>query len=208
MAVATAEDFDIPTDPEPVRGAGKADGLLVRFFHKPFRRLQEVSIELGGKTTIEKRHVWVKEEMVELRVPGDKLNSPVKFATPEIKERFAAAYAAWKSGQDQEVAGGWPLEKWPGADVAQVETLREARVRTVEQFAGMSDANLMKLGPGWRPLRQAAIDFLKAAESAAPMAALREENEKLKSQQEANQRMISDLGERLKKLESGKGKTA
>lgn len=204
MPVATAEDFDIPADPEPSASPRKADGLLIRFFHKPFRRLREVEVELDGKKSVEKRHVWVKEEMVEMRVPGDKLNAPVKFVTPEIKERWPAQYAAWKAGQDQETAGGWPLEKWPGADVAQVETLREHRVRTVEQLAGMSDANLSKLGPGWRPMRQAAQDFLKAAESAAPMAALREENDKLKAQQEANQRQLAEMAERVKKLEKGK----
>lgn len=196
MPVASAEDFDIPSEPEPAAAPKKADGLLIRFFHKAFKELREVD----GKP----RHVWEKREMVELRVPGDKLNAPVKFVTDKEKERWPAQYAAWKAGQDQETAGGWPLEKWPGADVAQVEALRDAKVRTVEQLAGMSDANLSKLGPGWRPMRQAAQDFLKAAESAAPMAALREENDKLKSQQAADRKMIEDLAERLKKLEKGK----
>lgn len=182
-------------DEAPV-ASKKADGLLIRFFHKPFKTLKEVE----GKM----RHVWEKREMVEIRVPGDKLNAPVKFVTDEMRAQWPTQYAAWKAGQDQKTAGGWPLEKWPGADVAQVEALRDAKVYTVEQLAAMSDPNLATLGAGWRPMRQAAKDFLKAAESAAPMAALREENDKLKSQQEANERMINELGERLKKLEKGK----
>lgn len=191
-----------PTDPdfrEDSAAPRKADGLLIRFFHQAHKTTKEVE----GKV----RTVWEKREMVEIRNPGDRLNAPVKIVTDVEKERWPAQYAAWKAGQDQETAGGWPLEKWPGADVAQVEALRFHKVRTVEQFAAMSDANLANLGPGWRPLRQAAKDFLAASESAAPMAALRKENDELRSQQEADRRMINELGERLKKLE-GKGKAA
>ena len=198
------DDPDFADAPAPAVPK-KADGLFIRFFHKAFRELAEIA-GTDGKAT--KRHVWVKKEMVELRVPGDKTNAPVKFVNDEMRERWAAQYAAWKAGQDQETAGGMPLEKWPGVDVAQVEELRAAKVRTVEHLAGMSDANLAKLGPGWRPLRQAAQDWLKAAESAAPLAALREENETMRAQLEANQKQLAAMSAALKRSEKGKEKAA
>jgi hypothetical protein len=162
--------------------------LLVRFYEKAYRVTKDELVD--GKLV--PRICFEKRERVAIRVPGDKTLEAHHDVNDAIRARFPRQYAAWKAGAEQETAGGWPLEKWPELDVAQVEELRARGVRTVEQLAGMSDANLGKLGPGWRAVRQAAQDFLEAAKSSAPLTRLREENETLKSQVEAMQRQMAE----------------
>jgi hypothetical protein len=172
----------------PREAAGDA-ALLVRFYTKAYR----VMTDAGPK--------WEKRERIAIRVPGDKTLETHHNVSDVIKERFPRQYEAWKAGADAETAGGWPLEKWPELDVAQIEELRAARVRTVEQLAGMSDANLGKLGPGWRPVRQAAQDFLEAAKSSAPLTRLRDENTELRAQLEVMQRQQAEQAKALAELQ-------
>lgn len=183
----------------PVSGA--ASRTLVRFFHQPYRVTEMVKQKDG--TEVEEFR-WKKREMVEVRVPGDRYNAPTKIVDAEVRQRYAAAYRAWKAGEDQNTAGGWPLAQWPGVDVAQVEALKAAKCYTVEHVAALSDDNLGRLGPGWRQVRQAAQDFLAAAKSAAPLAALRAENEKMRNLLEANQRQMEVLQQALEKLQRTK----
>lgn len=174
--------------PRPPREVAGDAALLVRFYEKAYRVTRDELVD--GKLV--PRIAFEKRERVAIRVPGDKTLEAHHDVDDAIKARFPRQYAAWKSGAEQETAGGWPLEKWPEMDVAQIEELRTKGVRTVEQFAGMSDANLSKLGPGWRPLRQAAQDFLEAAKSAAPLTRLREENEALKARLEALEKGLQE----------------
>lgn len=174
--------------PRPPREVAGDAGLLVRFYEKAYRVTRDELVE--GKLV--PRIAFEKRERVAIRIPGDKTLEAHHDVDEAIKERFPRQYAAWKSGAEAETAGGWPLEKWPEVDVAQIEELRARGVRTVEHLAGMSDANLAKLGPGWRPVRQAAQDFLESAKSAAPLTRLREENEALKSRLEVLERALQE----------------
>lgn len=178
---------------------GPTSRTLVRFFHQPYRVIEKVKQEDGSEV---EQYVWKKREMVEVRAPGDRFNAPTKIVTPAIRQQYAHAYRAWKAGEDQTTAGGWPLAKWPEIDVAQLEALKAHKCYTVEHFASMSDDNLGRMGPGWKTLRQAARDFLAAAKSAAPLAALRAENEKMRAQVEAQQRSMEQMQAALEKLQS------
>jgi hypothetical protein len=172
-----------------------ADGLHIRFF--------EASQKDDDATAKAGRPIFVKVEKVEIRIPGDKTNAPVKLVSAEHRERWPKQYAAWKAGLDQSTADGTPLEAWPGVDVAQVDTLRAVKVRTVEHMAGMSDATLGELGPGWRPVRQAAQDWLAAAKQMAPITAVRAENEELRAQLQAAQKTLEDQGAAIRELQKG-----
>jgi hypothetical protein len=183
--------------------AGPTSRTLVRFFYRPFQVIEKVKQEDGAEVD---QFVWKKREMVEIRAPGDRFNAPTKIVTAAIRQQYAHAYRAWKAGEDQTTAGGWPLTKWPEIDVAQLETLKAHKCYTVEHFAAMSDDNLGRMGPGWKTLRQAARDFLAAAKSAAPLAALREDNNKLRAQAEAQQQTIEALKQAVEKLQAKAGK--
>lgn len=176
------------------------DGLYIRFFEAS-QKDDEATAKAG-------RPIFQKVEKVEIRIPGDKTNAPVKFVTDEHRQRWPKQYAAWKQGLDQDTADGTPLEKWPGVDVAQVDELRALRIRTVEHLAAVTDSALGNLGPGWRPIRQAALDWLAAAKQMAPLTAVRAENEELKARAEAQQKMIDELSAAVKELQGKRGKAA
>jgi hypothetical protein len=73
---------------------------------------------------------------------------------------------------------GTPLEKWPNITRAQIKELKYVECHTVEQLAQMSDGNLMKMGAGFRPLRESALKWLDSLN----VAKVDEEKESLKKQ--------------------------
>ena len=89
------------------------------------------------------------------------------------KEKYAAEYAAFKSGEHQSQAGT-PLEALNMSEGKRKE-LRGANVWTVEALASLDGAALKSLGMGGRDLKNQAVDFLaKAADGGATSAILSE----------------------------------
>ena len=89
------------------------------------------------------------------------------------KEKYAAEYAAFKSGESHSMAGT-PLEALNMSDGKRKE-LRGANVWTVEALASLDGAALKSLGMGGRDLKNQAVDFLaKAADGGATSAILSE----------------------------------
>lgn len=69
-------------------------------------------------------------------------------------------YEAWKKGQETPV-DGTPLGAWPGLAPEQAERLRMMRVRSVEDVAAMTDADVDNFGMGGLLLRQNARAFVE-----------------------------------------------
>ncbi len=147
-------------------------GLIVRFYME--------AVDDDKATREAGRLVCRDEEYVEIRIPGD-LDVQRHPVTDVDKQRFPEHYAAFKKSQPQETVTGTPLTKWPGSPPA--SRIREAAaldIHTVEQLAEVSDANLMRLGPGWREIRQKARDYIVAAKDTAVLFKLRAENDELR----------------------------
>lgn len=134
--------------------------LLVQFFLKPTR--DEV------KSAEEGRAVFVDVEHIRIRVPGDRSGEVVREIRDSDKERFAKAYAHWKSTGRTDGIVGTPLATWPQITRSQVEELAFFNVKTVEALAGLSDLNLQKF-PFMGPLREKARDFVADAKEKAPV---------------------------------------
>lgn len=96
--------------------------------------------------------------------------------------QYPRQYEAFKSGQRQETAGGFPLDQWPGLLASQVAFFKSQNIFTVEQLSGIPDSSFSSFPIGTREIRQRAIDFLALAKNQAPMIELRKENEALKEQ--------------------------
>jgi len=69
-------------------------------------------------------------------------------------------YEAWKKGQENPV-DGTPLGAWPGLAPEQAERLKMLRVRSVEDVAAMTDADVDTFGMGGLLLRQNARAFIE-----------------------------------------------
>lgn len=80
------------------------------------------------------------------------------------------AYKAWLKGQEEPTTGT-ALAAWPGVNSAQADRLKLMHIRTVEDVAAMTDADLEKVGMGARAMRDKARAFIQAKQGDAQIAA-------------------------------------
>lgn len=105
------------------------------------------------------------------------------------------AYNAWKSGQEEPIEGT-PLSVWPGVKPWDTDKLKTLGIRTVEQVAGMNDADCDRFGMGSRAIVAKARQFVAnkpSAEATARVVTLEQDNETLKKQLEVMQAQIAEL---------------
>lgn len=129
---------------------------------------------------------------VRIVIPGDR-NSGVHRPYNEKKDtqRLGEVFRKWKADQAVPLEGT-PLENWAGCSRSQVEELKHFHVRTVEQLAGMTDANAARLGLGYPELRQRAKDYVAQQDGAAPLEALRTELQAAKAELAAAQEALEE----------------
>lgn len=109
-----------------------------------------------------------------LRMSGDKHTELEIEITPEVisdwqsKEHMVdtlKSYKNWKEGLDEPV-NGIPLEQWPNINMAQIEQAKALNIRTVEDFAELSEAGCNAYGMGAQMLKNKAKSYLEAASGA------------------------------------------
>lgn len=119
--------------------------------------------------TIRAGHMVYRDvEFAVITPAGGKLTVD-KECTPEVIARFKPQYDAWKAGLDEPVAGTH-VRNWPSVTPAEVKTLLEANVRTVEDAAAMSEQTIQRLGMGGRKLKDKAVAWLKSASDTGKVA--------------------------------------
>ena len=137
--------------------------LAVKFYLNP--RKDEAASEAEG------RPIFKEVEYISISVPGDRSSERNRPARQKDKERFPEHYRRFKAREEQEVMEGTPLSEWPGLTRAQVEEMKFFKILTVEQLAGMSDANTSNI-MGMAVLKQKAQKYLEAAKDNAAAEAL------------------------------------
>lgn len=166
--------------------------LIVQFTIEPWHDKAE-SAKQG-------RPIYSEREYVMIMVPGDKDSIIHRPASQMDIDRFPAQYQRFKNKAEQRYTSGTPLKAVTFLNSAQVKELEYFNVFTVEQLAGMSDANAQKF-MGFSVLRQAANDFLTAAREQAPLTTMRAEMEQKDAQLKTQADAIADLQKRLKAME-------
>lgn len=78
-------------------------------------------------------------------------------------------YQAWLKGQE-EPTSGTPLSQWPAVERAQVDHLKTLHLRSVEDVANATDADLDRMGMRARSLRDKARAFVTAKQGEAKIA--------------------------------------
>jgi hypothetical protein len=145
----------------------------------------------------EGRRIYKQEERVEITMPGNSFNIPVKEVTDEHRQRWPKEYEAFKAGLDP-VANGIPLEDWPVLNRAQVLELKFLNFRTVEDVAGAADSALQRIGMGGFTLRDKARAYLDDAQAMELVEKITAENNALKSRLDVAEQQVSQMGEQLK----------
>ena len=186
--MATAEAEYSMTQGAYERGDGAGDeNLFVRFFHH-HKEDRRKTLEAG-------RPIHADKEYIEIRIPGDKDNIYIGPAEQKYINRFPRHYAAFKN-KEQEVVIGTPLEAVPWVTKAQIEELKYFGVRSVEQLAGVTDANAQSF-VGINSLRDQAKAFLEAAAGNAPLLQMQAELEKRDKQLEAMQKQMEEMSKMM-----------
>ena len=169
--------------------ARNRDGAIPRFYMEPYKHEFE-SAQKG-------QPVYKEREMVEILIPGDRRTTVTRIVTDEHRQRWPRLYESFRKGQDAP-SEGMPLEEWPAISRGQVEELRFANVRTVEQLAGLPDDHLNRaLSMGGFGLREKARNYLATLAGEAPMEKLRAENEAKDAMIATMQAQLADLKARM-----------
>jgi len=99
-------------------------------------------------------------------------------------EHFQKLYDYWKKSEAVPESGT-PLKNWPGVSPAQLKTLLELHVLTVEDLATLTDEGLKRVGMGGVVLRDKARAFLQSSDTnkaSEQIAALKAELEALRAE--------------------------
>lgn len=160
------------------------DILWVKFFDKP--------VQNGFRSKAEGRPCFDSVTYVSIIVPGDPNNKIETKATEDHKQRFPKQWANFKNNLTEKV-DGTPIEQWPVLTSAQAEEFKYLGVRTIEQLAGASDAQMQKMmgGPSFRERAKA---FLKVAKDSAEAQRLADANAELQAQIDSLKAQIAALG--------------
>lgn len=128
------------------------DNIIPRFYLKPIRN--------NFLSKEQQREVYEDKEYVELIIPGDR-NAIVHEAVKDHhRDRWPDRYRAWKESREAPVEGT-PIEEWSVLGASQVMEFKSHHVRTVEQFASLSDGQLQAVCPmGGFELRKKAQQFV------------------------------------------------
>lgn len=166
--------------------------LLVVFSTKAVKDNNE-SIKQG-------RPIYQERDYITIMVPGDKDSVIERPATDMDRQRFPIHYAAFKQKQQQETVSGTPLKMATFISQAQAKELEYFHIFTVEQLAGMSDAQAQKI-MGFQRLKQNAADYLTASKDASALTQMREELSQRDVQIAHLTKVVEGLTAKLEKLE-------
>jgi hypothetical protein len=118
-------------------------------------------------------------------------------------EVVEGSYRAWLKGQEDPV-DGTPLAAWPGVNPAQADRLKLIHVRTVEDVAALTDADLDRVGMGARSLRDKARAFIEAKKGSSIVAEAMAEKDRQIAELMQN---VADLTATVKDLADRAGVT-
>ena len=128
-------------------------------------------------------------ECVKIRQAGDDLTAAVHPVTDEIKLCFPMEYKQWESTKTNDFVSGTRLKDWPLMDPGTVQEMEFVGIRSVENLASVSDANIARFtyGHSWRNKAQL---WLEENKTTAPTKLLEAKNADLMARLEALEALI------------------
>lgn len=160
--------------------------ILVRFWEDAW--LNQAESDKAG------RKVFNTVDWCEKKVAGEKdsVSGPVHKMQPDPREQFPQAWAAYQKDKSSEGIVGTPLKEVPWLSRGEIETLKHSGVRTLENLAGLNDANVTGI-PGGLQLRAKAKAQIAAAKESVPLQRMSEELAARDSRIADLEKQIADL---------------
>lgn len=167
--------------------------VLVRFWEDSYPNAVKTK-EMGSP-------VFDTVDWCEIKVPGerDTVSGPVHRMQPDPRSRFPSAWAQYQKDKGSEGVVGMPLKEVAWLARGEVETLKAAGLRTLENLADLSDANVTCV-PGGLALRAKAKATLQAAKDEAPL-------QKMAAELAARDEQIAELRAQMKEIVEDRRRT-
>lgn len=143
-----------------------AQRLGTRFFELPV--LDPVETEKEGCPKFK------PAEFVEIFIPGDRLNVPIKPVDDEIKRIYRSQYKRWLENKSGEQINGMPLKELPGMTASEIAEMNYHKIFSVEDLANASEESMTRI-TGLRAKSVRAQDYLAQAKGAKAGAAMQAE---------------------------------
>ncbi len=170
-----------------------------RFEMRPVRDARgKIMQDAEGNPRVESQEVhWVKwGKRGDPKHGGEDRISTVR-KDRELWPALKPGYEAWLRGQDAPV-NGTPLEAWPAMTSAeQIYALKARNIRSVEDMALATDADLDGIGMHARKLREAAQYYVKAKDQAGAAESMRQQKAEVDNLSLRN----SELEEQMKAMQ-------
>lgn len=164
--------------------------LFIKMFMHPKQNVR-ASKEEG-------RPIFEDTEYIEIMQPGNKDSIICRPITQQDKLRFAIHYQNFKN-QNLDVQVGTPLSEVAWISKSQIEELKYFGCRTVEQLAGMTDANSQAFA-GLLTLKQKAQAWLEEAEK-GQAASVIDRLQDMRNELDTAKETIQAQAERIQELE-------
>jgi len=156
--------------------------LFVQFFL--------AAVKNETKSAAEGRPIFDEIPMVKIITPGSR-DVLVNKAHQIYRDRFPLQWDRFQKKLTP-VQDGTRLEEVPFLTVGQIAELKALNVFTLEQLAGLSDANSRHF-MSFNSMKQKAVAYLESAKSAAPITMLKNELEKRDSEIEVLKQQVAKL---------------
>lgn len=153
------------------------------------------AVELKYESEKQGRPIFKDVAFIRKMAPGDANNIVERVAKDFDKKQFPRQWAEYEATNKSGEVIGTPLEQWPQITRAQVKELKYLECHTVEQLSEMSDGNLLKMGAGFRPLRDSARKWLDGLNAA-----------KVDEEKEALKKQVAELSETVAEIKRGPGR--
>jgi len=124
-----------------------------------------------------------------------------RFPTEWVKA-YKFAHSEWKEGREIPV-DGTPVANWAVPSPAQIDSMRQLKIRTVEDMAQANEDVILRMGMGARQLKDLAINFLRGGSAegqsqlATEIAALKAKVDNLERANSQLQRDNSELASKV-----------
>jgi hypothetical protein len=190
MRIAEA-DYGLTAQAMGGRNAPNPDDNLRVFFSM-------IPVEDEEASAREGRPIYKEKEHITIMVPGDR-DVMVRQSWKKDHDRFPRQYQAFINGRNQDAVSGTPLKLMTFLTAAQVKELEFFNCVTVEQLANLPDAHAQRFMQ-LNKLKQLAADYLKAAQEAAPLTAMRAEIDKKDNEIQTLTKQVQDLATQVQAL--------
>lgn len=191
-------DLGIPENGKVIRNFDAGFNEVRRNDTDVFPIFRREAVHNEHKSMEAGRPIYDTVEMLQIIIPGDPGNSPLRRVSEPDKIRFADAYERFKKEEEMSF-DGTPVDVWNRLEVKQVAALKHMGFFTVESIANVSDANVGKLGMGGYMLRDMAKAFVEASKIGGVPERLVQENARMRSDMDRLTETIEQLKHQLEK---------